>query len=207
MKRKEKVGYPSGWENYQNLVMHTGASFFGFKENIGDVNRFAARFRAAKCLSGVRLVGYSSSVEAGYSSLCRVLFVYSAFETYLDITSNTRDSISTALTNAGADTLMKRIRSLDTNNRFYKFIYNRVNQSHKKELDNYFNEDPCNVAYLASAIRHIFAHGELSPSAGGSESSEAVKICESVSDFLLRFMDKDFACRIGTGYEQIYGTK
>jgi len=186
--------------------MYTGADHFGFKVEVGDVNRFAARFRAAKCFKGVRLDGYSSNTEAGYAALCRVLFVYSAFETYLDITGNTAASISADLSAAGADSLMKRIKSLDTHDRFYKFIYERVNSSHKRELDNYFNDDPCNVAFLASAIRHIFAHGSLSPSAGGSESSEAVKICDAVSIFLLSFMEKDFAKRIAAGCEEIYGT-
>ena len=199
------AGYPSGWHTFGEHALRTGAEFFGFKRDLSEVNRFAARFRAARSFRGIKLDGYSAGTELGYAALCRVLFVYSAFEAYLDVTGNTQVSIGPVLAEHGAKPLHDHIRAVDSDDRFYKFIYGRVNASHQRELDSYFNDDPCNVAYLASAIRHIFAHGWLTPSAGGGESTEAERICHALSEFLLEFMDNDFKAHVDAGMHALLG--
>lgn len=200
-----KDGDISKWDDFNTHVMNVGPDFFGFAE-IAEVNRFAARYRAANCFEEIRLRGFSNNTQAGYSALCRLLLVYSAFEAYLRIAGLKQNGLSKALAEFGADDVLDRIRKIDSNDRFYNFIYQRVNEAHKKELDSYFNTDACNIAYLASAIRHIFAHGWLSPSANGNESSNAAEICNVLSDFLLRFMDYSFAQSVDQGMKEIYGS-
>ena len=199
-------GYPTEWSAFCSHAPNTGTEFFGFVTQLSEVNRFAARFRAASSFRGITLEGYSAATATGYAALCRILFVYSAFEAYLEIVGATSATIGPDLEAHGAISLIKSLRMSDIDNRFYKFIHSRVNRLHQQELQNYFNDDPCNVAYLASAIRHIFAHGWLTPNAGGGEASSASEVCNAVSDFLLSFMDSQFSSRILQVMGELYGS-
>lgn len=199
-----KDGDITNWANFNALVFNVGPNFFGFVDDLPEINRFAARYRAANCFQGVSLKGFSNNTQAGYSALCRLLLVYSAFEAYLRVLGVKQNGLSQALADFGAEAILASIRKIDYEDRFYNFIFQRVNDSHKKELSSYFNSDSCNVAYLASAIRHIFAHGWLTPSANGNESLNAVEICNVLSEFLLKFMDHSFATAV-KGMEEIYG--
>jgi hypothetical protein len=197
--------YPSEWKNFCSVAGNTGAEFFGFTKPLPEVNRFAARYRAANSFRGLELDGYSSNTTAGYSGLCRVLFVYSAFEAFMKITGHSQTTIGHELEEHGAIRLLSRLKTVDSGNQFYRFIFERVNPVHQTQLQNYFNDDPCNVAFLASSIRHIFAHGFLTPSAGGGEAVDATEICNLVSEFLLAFMDAEFTKRVSKGMDEIFG--
>lgn len=198
-----KAGYPNNWKNFCSIAPGFGTELFGFVKPIADVNRFAARFRLASSFRSLNLEDYSEATEAGYAALCRVLFVYSAFEAFLEITGNTQQSIGPDLENSGAATLLTNIRAADSENTFYNFIHERVNQRHKTELQNYFNQDPCNIAYLASAIRHIFAHGWLTPNAAGLNPSVAEQVCSEISNFLISFMDSQFNARVDAAISEL----
>jgi len=198
-------GYPTNWQHYDSYVIHVGADQFGFQGSNGDVNRFGARFRAAAKFEGVLLGGYAQSTIAGYSALCRVLFVWSAFESFMSICGLEQRTVGPLLDRHGALAVANDIRASDKGNAFYQFIQERVNAAHRTELQNYFNQDPCNVAYLASAIRHIFAHGSLTPNANQVEPATVVIVCNKLSDFLLRVMDREFGGRVATGLEDLHG--
>ncbi len=195
--------YPTNWDEYDYVVMHVGAKHFGFASDEGDVNRFAARFRAAASFRGIRLDGYTPATEAGYSALCRILFTWSAFESYLKIIGLDQRTVGPLLDGYGAAAAIAAVRAGDIENRFYGFIHARVNPAHKAELDNYFKNDPCNVGYLASAIRHIFAHGWLTPNANQVAPAAVEAVCNAVCDFLLNVMDQDFGERTRRGLDQL----
>lgn len=199
------VGYPSKWKDYQGAIPQGFGVFEFVKDSIGDVARFGARYRAASCFQGITLSGYSQSTEAGYSALTRVMFTWSAFETLLAVKGKHPQDANESLERHGAKDLLAQLQTLDKENKFYNFIYERVNESHKKQLDNYFNGDPCNIAYLASAIRHIFAHGWLSPNADAVEPKAVVEICNLLCDFLLSFMDNEFSLIVEQGLKEIRG--
>jgi hypothetical protein len=197
--------YPENWNDYNRDVFYVGADQFGFVPDIGNVNRFGARFRAAASYRGVNLEGYTAETEAGYSALCRVLFTWSAFENFLHICSLDQRTVGPILDSYSALKVGTEIRRADTGDVFYKFIYDRVNQAHKRELDNYFNDDPCNVGYLASAIRHIFAHGWLTPNANQVGHDTVTAVCNTLCDFLLHVMDQEFGNRITHGLDRLHG--
>ena len=88
------------------------------------------------------------------------------------------------------------IRYADTGEKFYRVIFNRVNRNHQKELDNYFGNDPCNATYLASAIRHLFAHGVLTPNANGANPEHVITICDVLYDALFSVMNSEFPRRM-----------
>ena len=193
---RETKGYPKEWKNYINLVGHIIPDDFGFIDNQGDINRFAARFRAANQFQGVVLKGYGEDTVDGYSALCQVMFTWSAFETFLKIAKLNKQEIGRELEYYGANQILNQIRAIDKNNKFYKFIYERVNSTHQKELKNYFNQDSCNIIYLASAIRHIFAHGWLSAHSNQTDPKAVNQICHILSQFLIDFMDREFSYRV-----------
>jgi hypothetical protein len=105
----------------------------------------------------------------------------------------------------GALKMLADIRRMDVGNRFYGFIYERVNAAHQRELESYFNADAVNVTYMASSIRHIFAHGSLSPNAAQVDPNVAIDMCNLISNFLMSIMDDEFANRIDRGMREIYG--
>src|SRR5690606_10051532 len=104
----------------------------------------------------------------------------------------------------GAIDVTDGMRAIDRDDAFYRFIQERVNASHRAELENYFNQDPCNVAYLASAIRHIFAHGSLTPNANQVEPSTVVAVCDRISHFLINVMDQEFGGRVEQGLDGLH---
>ena len=75
--------YPPGWETFNHFACVPGSGLHGFHWNSGpELNRFAARYRAAKCFSAVRPT-YSLAAREGYSALVYLLLTYSAFEHFL----------------------------------------------------------------------------------------------------------------------------
>jgi hypothetical protein len=198
-------GYPTNWAQFDRDVFYVGAGQFGFVVVNGDVNRFAARFRAAACYRGVNLEGYSAATAAGYSALCRVLFTWSAFESFMHICGLDQRTAGPILDGYGATEVVANIRRADADQVFYRFIYDRVNAAHQRELNNFFNDDAFNVGYLASAIRHIFAHGWLTPNANQVDPDVTTTVCESVCEFLLGAMDQEFGKRVAEGLEDLSG--
>ena len=197
-------GYPTNWSGYDAAVFHVGADQFGLTGGNGNVNRFGARFRVANSYRGIVLNGYSVATADGYSALCRVMFTWSAFESFLGICNLDQRSIGPTLDANGAAAITDTIRHTDTDNRFYQFIHDRVNAAHRGELNNYFNNDPCNLGYLASAIRHIFAHGSLSPNANQVDPLVVTAVCGTLCDFLMRVMDREFGIRVSDGLKDLH---
>ena len=88
---------------------------------------------------------------------------------------------------------------------FYRFIYERVNATHRRGLDSYLKDDPCSAGYLASAIRHLFAHGWFTPSANQVHPDIAAAVCSRLCDFLIRVMDEEFGSRVAAGMDDRHG--
>lgn len=199
--------YPSHWGYFDGYVRYHHSVPFGFKDDIANINRFSARFRVASSFSNLSLENFSAPTEAGYSGLCRVFLVWSAYEVFLDIIELHPSKTQELLNRYDSQSFILKIRELDVGDRFYKFIYERVNKTHKSELDKYFQEDDCNPQYLASAIRHIFAHGTLSANANDVSPNVVANICNILAEYLLKVMDDEFSRKIeshkkieGVGY-------
>ena len=165
---------------------------FGFLDDTGEVNRFAARYRLAKSFTSVAFDSYSSVTVSGYEGLLRLFFVWSAFEQFLKITKRKQSSIGSVLQRYDSKRLLHLLRAADAGNRFFSFVHDRTNQPHQTHLKAYFGRQECNVTYLASAIRHVFAHGSLTPSADQTPPESVKRICDLLFKFLLTVMDKEF---------------
>lgn len=195
--------YPDKWDEYCDYVRSCGRDVFGFSGQVADVNRFAARYRVACSFRRIELDKYSDQTERGYSALFRVVLVWSAFESFLGLVAYHQSEAGDLLEKYGAQGVRQRLRDLDSGGRFYAFIYKRVNKAHRNELDLYMGDDPCNVSYLASAIRHIFVHRALTPNANRVAPETCIQICEDLSAFLLDVMNREFGERVDTVIEEI----
>ncbi len=170
--------------------------WMGFKADIGDINRFGARYRLAKSFKSIDLESYSNETKSGYGSLFSVFLAWSAFERFLEIIGVEQKDLDELLAAYPSDEVLKAIKDDDEANKFYSFIYERVNAKHKGHLDNYFNDAPCNITYLASAIRHKFAHGSLSPNANEVNPQVVIDVCQRLRMFLFNVMDAEFSSRV-----------
>ena len=197
--------YPQEWATFD---FHAGRSCpheLNLAGTIGDVNRFGARFRLAKAFTSLNLDGYSEPTASGYSALCRVLLTWSAFEQFMTAIGVEQRDLATLLAKYDTVKLQHDIRVIDTEDRFYQFVHARVNATHQGELSNYFNADPCNITYLASAIRHIFAHRSLTPNANQVDPCVVTGVCNKLSAVLLYIMDTEFSARITAFVKSVYG--
>lgn len=185
--------YPSAWPTWNRIAPYADPREAGFVCVTGDVNRFGARFRVARAFRRIELEDYTSDTERGYTALCRVLFTWSAFEQFLKLLGKGQADSGPLLDRYNIRAALSRIRGMDRGDSFFKFIHKRVNLRHKQELENYFNDDPCNFTYLASAIRHAFAHGSLTPNAEQVPPETVVEICDYLCTGLVKVMDDEFS--------------
>jgi hypothetical protein len=91
----------------------------------------------------------------------------------------------------------------DKKDLFYNFLYKRVNNKLKLKLSDCRSYNSTNVAHISASIRHIFAHGHLCAHSNGINPKDVYSICISVSDFLLKFMDAEFAKKIEDYYNKV----
>lgn len=190
------ANYPPKWSVWDTHAGVASWPFFGFsgKAGAGDVNRFGARYRLAKSFRGITVEGYNSEETIkGYNGLLRVFLVWSAIEPFTSIFGIvTRTELAKFVAKYDSVGCVEKIRSLDKENRFYKFISERVDKAHRTQLENYLSEEACSITYLASSIRHIFAHGPLTPNAEETSPKAVRRICDLLSDFHMDVMDREF---------------
>src|SRR4051812_45483650 len=75
--------YPPRWAVFEGYVPQFDAQAFGFRGSTGDMNRFAARYRVARCFRRAEFVGLTHDTADGYSMLCLMTLTYSAFDYFL----------------------------------------------------------------------------------------------------------------------------
>lgn len=196
--------YPPKWDVFDKHVHIVDPKWFGLFTSTGDVNRFAARYRLAKSFRGLKLQGYSSNTAKGYDALLGVLLAYSAFELFREAIGVRQADLAALLHKYDAEAWSRRIRAADLDDRFYRFIYERVNQPHRDQLDSYFRDDPCNISYLASAIRHIFAHGSLTPNANQAEPTAVLEVCRVLYEAMMTIMNREFEERMTNFEKEVY---
>ncbi|BAZ13696.1 hypothetical protein NIES4071_55360 [Calothrix sp. NIES-4071] len=182
-------------EFHELLRLGKTPSGLGFTKNTsaGDIIRFASRYKAAKSFQGIILEGFTSETTDGYAGLFKLMLCWSTFEQFLEIRGLEQRHTKELFDAYNAAMLCDEIRACDKGNVFYSFILSKVNNSHKLEIEKLFANQPLNSSYLASGIRHIFAHGYLSPHANGSQPKNVVKICNMISVFLLNIIDLEFS--------------
>ena len=172
-------------------------SSLGFVCEAGDLNRFCSRYRLARSFKEILLDSYTIETVAGYSALFHVFLVWSAFEQFMDICGQTLDGIEPSLTPYGPSSVVVALQGIEGHDSFLKFVRDRLDhQKHRSQVETYLAGQPCNPLYLPAGIRHIFAHGILTPNSGVGTTTTAQQISKVLCDFLFRVMDGEFLAKL-----------
>jgi hypothetical protein len=188
--------YPPLWAIFDAHVAALGTRILGFAGTPGEVNRFAARYRAARCFRYVEFEGLTAGTARGYSSLCQLLLTFSAFEHFLKSIGVAMRQTSQLLSNDEPDRVLRQLRALNGQREFFAMMRPHVNSTHQRQLDLHLRGRVCNLFYLASTIRHLFAHGLLTPNPVGVPMTAVATVSGFLSRILMRVMERDFETRM-----------
>jgi hypothetical protein len=194
--RDPYADYPSSWGFFNQYAPHMGAEAFGFSVPIDDVNRFAARYRAARCFRTVQFEGFGTGTADGYSALVHVLLTYSAFEHFIRCVGLNLRGALTLLRDGEQTKILERVRRLQGQAEFFAAIRAHVDERCHHHIDAHLLEQDCNPFFLAASIRHAFAHGKLAANPTGVPSSTVGTVCRYLCRLLITIMDRDFKNRM-----------
>jgi hypothetical protein len=177
---------------------------FGSKVRAGDIIRFASRVRLAKNFKGINLEGYSQETNYGYNAFFSVFLTHSALERFVEINTLDLDALDSLMAPYNPEKVIQKFVEKDKKGLLYDFLDDKINKKLKVKLNDCRNYKSTNVAYVSASIRHIFAHGHLCAHSNGVNPKNVHSICASISDFLLTFMDAEFAKKIDESYSKLH---
>jgi hypothetical protein len=179
------------------LSNYTPPSAMGFACKPGDLNRLSSRYRLAKSFRAIQLESYVKETVDGYSALFQVFLCYSALEQFMDCCGLNLNGVEPCLPAYGAAGCEVSIRAVEKYDLFLKAVHAHLDRrAHRKQFEAFLSGDPSNVLYLAAGIRHIFAHGRLTPNSGAGYTQPAQSVSAALSAFAFRVMDGEFTARL-----------
>jgi hypothetical protein len=191
--------YPDGYALFVDLIKaRHKPNQMGFHVSTEEVYRFTNRFRVAKAFLGMNLDNYRSNTVAGYDALFRVFLAYSSFELFMKMMGQQQSAIMGMIAPYNPVAYINLAVSKDNGRLFYNFLHQHVNATLKNHLSDIYSGVSQNITYLASSIRHIFAHGHLSAHANKCEPLVVKEICDCVFDFHMNVMDSEFTKAVNT---------
>jgi hypothetical protein len=185
------VNTPPGWGHCERALRELRSPLeLGFVGAAGDLNRFRSRYRLAKSFQGVVLSSFASTTVSGYSSLFRLFLSWSAFELFLEICGLDISSAKLQLPEYGASSACIAIRDTPGHAVFLAFVLERLDtRTQAAQFEAFLAGASCNLLHVAKGVRHIFAHGDLSPHAGAESPYPATRVASVLSDHLFAVMD------------------
>ncbi|ARR51127.1 hypothetical protein ETN89_17705 [Photobacterium damselae subsp. damselae] len=196
----------SEWAKFCRLENIYGFSSFGFHSSSqrGDAYRFGARYSLASDLSKVNINGRNQNTADGYAQLMRTVMAWGVLESYFelyDVKIGHQTARNSNLVPHYDPTKLTALKGKLNNQQCFKFFTElklHVNSAHETVIDDYL-ANPLggyDVSYLFSAIRHVFAHGILTPHTGKVTAKVTVKICKSLIEFFLEIVSEEFGKKI-----------
>ena len=186
--------YPQSYDDFDQLVKSGhSATQIGFQTDNATVYRFINRFRLAREFIEIRFEAYKSDTASGYNGICEVFLADSAFELFLKIFGMSQATVNNLIAAYNPAACIQGVVNADLNRRFYNFLESQLETPNaKNNLSSVYNGTSANVTYLASSIRHIFAHGHLSAHVNKCKPETIKEICDKIFEFHLTFMDSEF---------------
>jgi hypothetical protein len=171
----------------------------GFKCSNGDISRLNARYGLAKSFDGIKLSNYSEKTQMGYSALFQAFLTWSVYERYCFMLDCKKCYLQKAESIFGAailEALQSHVVSLDVDQRLFQLIGYKADLGLIKSIAPYLEGKNYNPLDLIMGIRHIFAHGHLTPHANNSFPGNTIKIVTHLSEFVLEGISGDFQLRV-----------
>jgi hypothetical protein len=175
----------------------------GFKGTAGEIARWYSRMKLARNFRGLQVDGFAARTLLGYYAFFRVFLTHSALELYRPIVGLAEGDMADTLLPHKPHEPIKRFFALDPSGRLFDFLHAKLRPKLRTSLAACRDGTCCDVACIASAVRHIFAHGHLSANANDIEPRRVARACAVISDFLLEFMECDFSRRIAVFYQSL----
>lgn len=190
-----------GFTRARDLIKASDDSIqaFGFIGTKFDFYRFANRFRLVVCFEGLKLTDFTEATAAGYESLTRIFFAWSAFERYAEMAGDRPPYrvLFAHYPRVHFHQLAAHCRSLDPEKKLIDFLREQsILPTHERWLGRYRDGNDYAVLTLAAAMRHIFAHGILTAHPNGLPAAHLTNISRSLGNFLIHFIRTDFARRL-----------
>lgn len=190
--RSSEIGYPPGWQIMSEHGWKLSTERYTGFESAASVNRFAARYRAAKLYKSSGFDGMSGDLAEGYCGFTQIMFSYAAFDFLLHSVRVKQAACHSLLVSPHIDSWAQEIRDIDPEYKLHKHCLTYVNEANKQHIRKFIEGKQFNYTYLASSIRHSFAHGFLTPNGGGCDAGEVGAICQSISSHLMEIMGDVF---------------
>ena len=181
---------------FDRLASVAGVGPFRFQGSVADVNRFAARYRAAKCFRRVEFEGVTVDTADGYGALCQLLLTYSAFEHLLRSIGVEPRNTSTLLTDDERGRVLAHVRGLNGQAEIFTLLRRHVHPSYQRQIDSHLARRQCNPFYLAGSIRHAFAHGMLTATPASAPQRSVATVSRYLSRVLMLVMSREFEQRM-----------
>lgn len=188
--------YPPRWNVFDSAIRIFPPDDFGFVVPTAEINRFAARYRAAKCFRSVTFEGLTTTTADGYTALCQILLVYSAFEHFLKCLGIEHHNSSSLLTSVERAGVQRHLRTLNGQSELFLVIRPYLNSQHKSHIDNHVTGRRCNPFYLASSIRHAFVHGRLTALPMNVPPTAVATVSRYLCRMLMKVMEREFERRM-----------
>jgi hypothetical protein len=187
MARNAPIELPH-WPTFRTAARNMGLVLFRMTDDWPLLYRFHARYRLAGSCSGLRfdVPEYDDRVAQGYDGLTRCFLAWSAFEMYAKLIGAQSIAQASLLNQCGAEALLDRLRTDAENLKFLGVVAQTLNhEGHRREFQSFLDGRTCDSGRVLSSVRHVFAHGYLTPSAGGGDQLAAATACVAIADFLL----------------------
>ncbi len=193
------ANYPTDWFAYQTAK--SACALSADFPRYALVNRFGARFRAARAYRGSTFEGYASGDTAtGYNALVALILAFSAFEYLYKVVLglNVPDMLSlleaehgTTVTDAKAEFAV--IGKSEDALQLFDDLRPHLDNRHQASINDVLSGRGVNLIRILAAIRHAFVHGHLTPNMGGVSPTTVIELSLFGFEFLMLVMDKEFS--------------
>lgn len=203
----------TAFATFQSLMKKGHYSLkMGFHSKPGEINILNSRMRVARSFRGINLDGFSTDTKLGYDAFLQVFLTHAALERYMcciGVVNKQKkpivygDRVIELMKPHHPERVIEEFIKTDSGDRFFSFVHARLDSPLQVVFEKCKDGTCYDVGAVSAAIRHIFAHGHLTAHANRLNVKRVHRICMTVSDFVLDFVDADFTRRINEYCEAV----
>lgn len=178
---------PTDYDKYVKL-----AKLSKNKDALTRLTRFAYRYRLAEDFKGMIAPNIGRTL-LGYAVITKLFLAYTAYEAAVRAARNLNiRKIWPHQFNVRYESqLAKKLRA-NTELESYLISYKELDPDLANNVKLFFDETTSDIICVAYALRNIFAHGELTATAIGTETKSKRKVFLDLSNAILDYSDEIF---------------